>query len=120
MATEPKSQVDAKDSDTRTITGQVVDSQGKGVPNATLFCLNWNTAGTERIDRRAVTDQNGNFALPYPGKLAYFDHLYTWVYADGFGLRVVGMQRALKSKGNTENVSIPLPRGQVLQLVCKS
>ncbi|MDX1930886.1 MAG: carboxypeptidase-like regulatory domain-containing protein, partial [Pirellulaceae bacterium] len=109
LATDSKSEEDAKDPDARMITGQVVDSQGKGVPNATLFCLNWNTATTGKTDRRTLTDQNGNFALPYPSKPPYFDHLYTWVYAEGFGLRVVGMQKALKSEGNTENVSIPLP-----------
>lgn len=95
--------------DARTITGQVVDSEGKGVPNATLFCLSWNFTETEKTNRRILTDQNGNFALPYPSKLEYFDHLYTWVYAEGFGLRVVGMHRALKSERDTENVSIPLP-----------
>ena len=92
-------------SELRKVSGRVVDSQGNGVPNASLFCSGW-TQG-KRANRLATTDQNGDFNLLLPKKKGVFDSLFTWVNAEGFALRVVNFA-AMNNTGDIRGVSIPL------------
>ena len=93
-------------SELRKASGRVVDSQGKGVPNASLFCLSWTDGKSS--NSQAMTDQKGDFTLMIPKKMDLFDSLDTWVFAKGFALRIVAFA-AMKDAGDISGVSIPLP-----------
>lgn len=93
-------------SDLLSVSGQVVDSQGKGVPNAKLFYIPDYQANPTEV----TTDDAGNFTISYPPRKPYeFESYSTWVLADGFGLRVVAMRRLLHDEKSVKNVKIPLP-----------
>lgn len=87
------------------VIGKVVDSHGKGVPNAKLLC----TPRNKIAPISATTDEAGNFSISFPHDADKFDSFYTWVYAEGFGLRVVAMRRVLKDGESAADVEIPLP-----------
>ncbi len=92
--------------DLLSVSGQVVDSQGKGVSNAKLFYIpDYHSNPTQ-----VTTDDGGNFSISYPPREPYeFEPFSTWVWADGFGLRVVAMRRLLHDEKSVKDVKIPLP-----------
>lgn len=88
------------------VSGQVVDSQGEGVPNAKLFYIPDNQADPTQV----TTDDGGNFTISYPPRKPYeFEAYSTWVCAEDFGLRVVAMRRLLHDEKSVKDVKIPLP-----------
>lgn len=103
---ESKATNEASQTATRTVSGRVIDSQGKGVPNASLYRMSFEGA---RLKVHATSDQNGEFTLPVPQRGELFDSLITWVYAEGFSLRVVALSSMIQGEGNISDVSIPLP-----------
>ncbi len=86
-----------------TATGKVVDSQGNGVPNASLFY----SYGTS--NELVRTDSEGNYSISYPRQYHMYDSFFTWVFAEGYGLRVVAMRGYLAEEANVAGVTIPLP-----------
>ncbi len=96
---------------TLSVSGRVVDVNGKAVPNATLHCDCWLEKESKGAKMRGVTNELGEFKLSFPdvSELAVYEPLYTWVYAEGYGLRVVSMLRVLKDGGDKSGVTIILP-----------
>lgn len=96
---------------TQSVMGRVVDVDGKAVPNATLHCDCWLEKESRGAKMRAVTNELGEFTLTFPNvsELAVHEPLYTWVYAEGYGLRVVSMLRVSKDGGDKSDVTITLP-----------